>query len=262
MSKSQIAVVIGGLILTIALFQLPRVVVENEPLSEIKQDHSFEISLADQNAISSLNNRLFGNGFNENTVIFADSLARLYLRYQFPDSAVALTERLLERFPDSLIFAELAGSISYKAFQMSVDATEAQKHAERAASNFEKVLDANPTNLSVKSKLGMTKVVSENPMSGVMILREVLEVDPEFRDAIFNLGLLAIQSGQYDRAIDRFEKLLELNENDHEAKFYLGVSLSESGDPSRAATLMNELIGNEKVDAALKATASNYLQEL
>ena len=47
-------------------------------------------------------------------------------------------------------------------------------------------------------------------MQGIMMLREVLEEDPKNELALFNMGMLSIQSGQYDKAVER---LVELGKN-------------------------------------------------
>ena len=65
------------------------------------------------------------------------------------------------------------------------------------------------------------------PMSGISLLREILAEDDTNRQAILNLGLLAIQSGQFERAKERFETLVSLDAADHEAKLYLAVSMME-----------------------------------
>jgi Flp pilus assembly protein TadD len=75
----------------------------------------------------------------------------------------------------------------------------------------------------------MTYVAGSEPMTGIMMLREVIEQEPENELAIYNLGILAITSGQLEKAIERFEKLKELDPENPEANFYLGYCLFELG---------------------------------
>lgn len=261
MTKSQIILIVVGVLLTLGIYQLPRVVVENEVLSDIQQEHSFDISAEDKEVITSLFSKLNDIAFKENTIIFADSLARVYLKYQMIDSAEAWADHILD-YESSINSTLASGLIFYQAFQSSSDAEEAKRLAGRASIQFEKLLETDANNLSIKSKLAMTKVVSSNPMSGIMMLREVLEVEPNNHEAILNLGLLAIQSGQFDRAIGRFERLLELDSTDYEALFYLGISNAEIGEVEKSKTLLQKLIDSEPADIALKATAANYLEGL
>ena len=95
-----------------------------------------------------------------------------------------------------------------------------------------------------------------------MMLREILEQNPENREAIFNLGLLAIRSGQYDRALDRFKKLIDLDAEDFEAVFYLGVVYSELGQNQESIEQFRKYIEYEGAEPALKATASDYIKDL
>ena len=64
-----------------------------------------------------------------------------------------------------------------------------------------KVLNKNPDNLDAKTNLGMAYMATENPVKGVTLFREVLAADPRNEKALYNLGMLSIQSGQYDKAV-------------------------------------------------------------
>jgi TolA-binding protein len=48
----------------------------------------------------------------------------------------------------------------------------------------------------------------ENPMEGIMLIREVLSVDSTHLLANWQLGLFSIQSKQYEKAIERFKKVI------------------------------------------------------
>lgn len=66
-------------------------------------------------------------------------------------------------------------------------------------------------------------VNGQDPMRGIMMLREILQEDPDNVEAHWHLGQFSIQSGQYDKALVRFKKVLELDPDNHpEAWLYLG----------------------------------------
>ena len=66
-------------------------------------------------------------------------------------------------------------------------------------------------------------VQGQDPMRGIMMLREILTEDPNNVEAHWQLGLFSVQSGQYDKAIERFRKVLELDAEGYpDAWFYLG----------------------------------------
>ena len=74
-----------------------------------------------------------------------------------------------------------------------------------------------------KTQEAIALVNGQDPMRGIMMLREILEEDPNNVEAHWHLGLFSVQSGQYDKALGRFQKVLELDSvNFPDAWFYLG----------------------------------------
>ena len=64
--------------------------------------------------------------------------------------------------------------------------------------------------------------------------RQVVEQDPEHLDAIYSLGLLALEVERYDAAGKRFERLLELGGRTQESRYYLG-RINEAQDAPESA---------------------------
>lgn len=260
MSKHQIILLISGVVAVILLYQLPRVVVENDQVTDV-MPHEMNVSDADNEAIMSLRNQLKEISDNKKSINFADSLARVYLKYQMIDSAQAYADKILAL--DTGVFAKyLAGMIFYQSFQNSTDQNAAVIIAQKAKDIFEELLSRDSENMALKNKVAMTLMVSESPMKGVMMLREILENEPENREAIFNLGMLAIRSGQYDKAEARFQNLIEINSADAEAYFYLGVSYAESDQKEKGIEAFQKYIEFEDASPALRMTATNYIKEL
>ena len=71
---------------------------------------------------------------------------------------------------------------------------------------------------------------------------------------------MSIQSGQYERGIERFEKLLALKEDDYEAMLYMGVCLLEINKLKKSSELFTRIVAAENVDPALKSAAAKYLE--
>merc|ERR1712072_924427 len=132
------------------------------------------------------------------------SLAKLSLKYQLIDSAASYA-RMILTLDGSREAVAKASMIYYQAFQATTDAEQSKGLALEAKAGFEALLVEDPQNNFLKNKLAMTLMTTDNPMSGVQILREVLASDPENREAILNLGLLAIRSRQFDRAEERHQ---------------------------------------------------------
>lgn len=57
----------------------------------------------------------------------------------------------------------------------------------------------------------------EDPMGGILKLREILEKDPENIDASWSLGMASMQTGQFEKAVSRFEHVIA---HDDEGKYF------------------------------------------
>ena len=239
------------------LYQLPRTAVKNEVESS-GESHSFNMSNEDAAAITSLKNFTKGE-ISENYINFADSLARYYLKYGFLDSAKNVTMKFLQR-DSSLQAQKKAAALLYASYERASNMKEAAAYALEARKVLTLITQREADNISAKTKLAMTLVTTENPMSGITLLREVVEKDPENREALLSLGLLSIQSGQYERGVERFEKLIALKEDDYEAMLYMGVCLLEINKPKESSELFTRIVAAEDADPALKSAAAEYLE--
>jgi cytochrome c-type biogenesis protein CcmH/NrfG len=278
MLKSRIILFVIAIALVAVFFSLPKVVVDNENESiereaepiennssasgqssvsaneKMSESHGGNIPEDIKKDIERLRNSLSIAESQENSVIFADSLASVFKELNRLDSAAKYVELSQE---DN----EIIGNAYYEAFSFAADVEKAKGLAVKTREYLQKVLDKNPTNNSAKIKLAMTYVSSENPMKGISMLLEVVEEDPDNEEALFNLGILSIQSGQYNKAIERFEKLLKNHPDNIQAEFYLALSLMNNGQKAKAKKLFTE-IKNKSNDEQLLAAVESYLNEL
>lgn len=72
------------------------------------------------------------------------------------------------------------------------------------------------------------------PMQGIMLLREVLQEDPNNADANYHLGVFSIQSGQFEKGIARFENVLNADPSRIDAYYYLGYIYAQLGNKELA----------------------------
>lgn len=154
-----------------------------------------------------------------------------------------------------------AADAYYEASVFAIDPKKAGIASAEAKKYYELVLKEDPKNTDVKAQLAMTYITTSNPMQGIGMLREILEENPNHIKATENLGLLSVQSGQYDKAVIRFEKLVELTPDDVSAHLYLGVSYKETGAKQKARKEL-EFVFNNATDPALKEAAKEYLKGL
>ncbi len=121
-------------------------------------------------------------------------------------------------------------------------------------------LDSNT--VSVKVALASCYVEgSANPMKGIMMLRDIVQKDSSNFEAQVQLGLFAMQSGQYDKAVDRFKKLQKIVPNNNEVDLYLAQAYAESGNKNDAISVLNEFLKKSK-DQVINAQVNNYIKQL
>lgn len=279
MSKSKIILSVAALVIIIGLFLLPKAVVNEEsasvqnteessnpenttnPSPEV-EPHSTEIPSDSQDLVNSLRENFNNSDDNEKIVIFADSLAALFKSYNMLDSAAKYQGIAAEKDPAVYSFKK-AGDAYYEAFTFAVDQTKAQDLAEKAREYYNKGIELGSGDeaLDMKANVAMTYIATSNPMQGISMLTEILKEDPEHEAAIFNLGILSIQSNQYDKAVERFEKLVSLYPENLQGQFYLGLSYKESGKNQKARKQF-EKVKTLDNDPEVQATVNSYLEEI
>lgn len=165
----------------------------------------------------------------------------------------------LQKFDSAAFYAEKAALLSpsvenlvrtgdryYEAYGFAIDDQKAKNLGAKTREYYQKALDQNPGLLAAKANMAMTYVNTENPMQGILMLREVIDTDPTNELALFNLGILSMRSNQYSKAADRFRQILTNNPANTKAKFYLGLTLVELGDKEQARKVLSEVKKEEK----------------
>ncbi|MES2004491.1 MAG: tetratricopeptide repeat protein [Bacteroidota bacterium] len=102
---------------------------------------------------------------------------------------------------------------------------------------FEKAIALNPANDSSKIGLGACYLfgnISDNPMQGILPVRDIAQKDPGNVYAQMVLGLGGKKSGQFDKAIERFTLVVQKQPDNVEALFNLAECYEEKGDKTNA----------------------------
>ncbi|MBC5775917.1 tetratricopeptide repeat protein [Pontibacter sp. KCTC 32443] len=193
-------------------------------------------------------------------VLLAAELAEAYATAGKYDSAGYYFETVAKARPGERSFKK-AGDNYFEGFTYAASQERAAELGAKARTMYEQVLKNNPADLDAKTNVAMTYIASSNPMQGITLLREVVATDPNNEKAVFNLGILSIQSRQYDKAAERFEHLVKINPEHVEGNFYLAVSLAETGKKEEAKALFNK-VKTMKDDPALIASVDEYLARL
>lgn len=108
----------------------------------------------------------------------------------------------------------------------------------RALKALENAISMNPDESQHRVNLAMCYVgmpPKDNPMKGVLMLRDLLDKNPEDVGVLTQLGGLAIQTGQYDKAIERLSKANSLEPNNKIVLTYLINAYKGKGDLKKAS---------------------------
>jgi len=115
---------------------------------------------------------------------------------------------------------------------------------------FEKALEINPGSDSLKIGLGSCYLfgnISDNPMQGISMIREVASRDSTNMYAQFMLGMGGLVSGQLDLAIQRLLKVARYEPDNAEAVLALADAFERKNDKANAIMWYEkgkELIGD------------------
>lgn len=272
MKKSQIIFLLFGIVLIVVLYSLPMVVVDNQNEGVVDEEadlgdsftfdnqHNSSLTPEAQSMIEKLKGEMEIEEDKEKFAIFADSTASIYADRGKLDSAAYFYGLAADNLP-TVETMEKAGSAYYEAFTFAMDEAKTAALAGKTRLYLNKVLEANPKRLDLKTKVAMTYVSTSNPMQGITMLRDILEQDPTNESALYNMGILSMQSGQYKRAAERFEELVKHHPGNVQGQFYLGVSYFESDQKNKARRQL-EALKQLTDDEQILAAVANYLERI
>ncbi len=110
----------------------------------------------------------------------------------------------------------IAGANYYLALQKADDMSVREFCANQAVKAFQNAASLNPTKLEHRINLALCYTENppkDNPMKGILLLRELDAQNPENVAVNTQLARLAIKTGQYDKAIARLEKVITKEPN-------------------------------------------------
>ncbi len=150
-----------------------------------------------------------------------------------------------------------SGARFLKAFDNTQDTLAKPIMLQKANAAFTKAMDLDSTNTEAKTGLGVTIVNGMGaPMSGITMLLDVVKKEPNNVKANTNLGLFAIKSGQYDKAITRFNGMINNGKVTPEIYFYLGTAYEFLGKNTEA---IDAYLNSKKIAAS--STISTFVDK-
>ena len=123
--------------------------------------------------------------------------------------------------------------------------------AGRAITAFENAISLDPVEVSHKINLALVyteRPPQENPMKGIQQLLSLEKEYPENAGVYFQLGRLAMRTGQYARAVERLEKSTTLDPGRKEAFCLLQQAYEALGEIEKAVLASARCNRNEQAD--------------
>ena len=136
---------------------------------------------------------------------------------------------------------EQSWSIAGTTYTICIQRSEEEKIRDfctgRAINAFENAISINPDDLAHQVNLALAYTYNppqDNPMKGILILRELNQKAPDNVLVLNTLARLAIRTGQYDKAIERLERALKLEANNPATPCLLAQAYEASGNMVKA----------------------------
>lgn len=194
-------------------------------------------------------------------------LAKLWDDVNQPAPAAFYYQAIAEKENKFIEWAD-AGSRFNDAFKTTQDTAVQPGYVLNAIASYKNALKLDTANLDAKTGLGiayvnqtsigMTDPDGGSPMQGIMMLLDVVKKDPNNRNANLNLGLFAMKSGQFDKAVQRFKNMIA-QKPEGEPYFYLAESYKQLGQKKEAIAAYEkckEMMGdpsfNQRIDEYIK----------
>ena len=131
----------------------------------------------------------------------------------------------------------IAGANYYLALQKAEDKTVRDFCANQAVKAFQNAASLNPKKLEHRINLALCYTENppqDNPMKGILLLRELDAQNPENVAVNAQLARLAIKTGQFDKAIGRLEKVITKDPNNGKLYCLLADAYTGANNPKAA----------------------------
>ncbi len=209
-------------------------------------------------SIARLENIVRGDVKNQQIAAYKQLYASWDSLNQLPIAAYYLGESAkLENSEKSLTFA---ANLFLEHLEHAEDPAVMNWETKQAIGLMDKALALNPGNDSLKIKQALLYMNTE-PMVGVQKLRDVVAANPDNAEAQITLASLAIQSNQFDKAIERMESFTQKHPEEAKALFVLAEAYKGKGDFKKAIELAEKCKALVK-DPSLKAQLDDYIKSI
>ncbi|OJV53658.1 MAG: hypothetical protein BGO31_02020 [Bacteroidetes bacterium 43-16] len=133
-----------------------------------------------------------------------------------------------------------AAHLYEEGMKASEDPAVRQLFADGKVASLNKVININPANDTATLDLALAMIDQGDVMNGVFKLRDFAEQNPKNLRAQVTLGKMALQSRQFDKAIERGKIILAIDKDNFETHLFMGEAYKEMGNTEKAIELFNQ----------------------
>ncbi|MEZ4910556.1 MAG: hypothetical protein R2774_06810 [Saprospiraceae bacterium] len=158
-------------------------------------------------------------------------LSKAWLQYEFPAIAANYAEEVANVQKNSNNWNN-AGQMYRYCIENEQEEKVKVFCTKRAINAFEKAISLEEDNKEYRINLALVYVEappSDNPMQGILMLRELNQQFPDNVEVLNQLGKLAIQTNQLDKALERLEKANSLEPENKTTICLLADVLTQKG---------------------------------
>lgn len=274
LTKPQLLAVLAAFVLVVLILLLPRKanVSPTTIVNGSEKSFSFEkfyngaytqLSENNKHVIDNLKESIIHEDNDSLRSLLNDSLANIWKAFNWPTIAAYYFEQSASIRNNKKSWFK-AGDAYFAAFRFVNENKE--YNLDKAIYCYRKILEIDTANLSAKTSIGVCFIegasyLGKAPTEGVQMLQQVLDKDPKNINALFNLGYFAIQSAQYEKALERFKTILQIDSTNAEAYIYMADAYLSLADTSATITALKNYRAFV-TDETIKEQIENYITEL
>ena len=180
-------------------------------------------------------------------VSYLKSMASLWYAEGYPLISGHFAEKIAN-IENSESAWSIMGTTYAIAAKMNKDEFEKKHAVSKSRMALENALSLNSSNLdnTINLALSYVDVPDEtNPMKGVLMLIELNKSHPNNPNVLFQLGRLALQTNQLDKAVERLTQVVEIDKNRTDAYCLLAEVFQKKGEKAKSEEAQKNCLINK-----------------
>lgn len=259
MNRNQILLLIGGVLLFLVLYFgfdiIPQkskdleksrsLNIESTGVNNLLKDAMATLDAQQKSIIEAIN--LDVQKSSKDTIALIErikSLSGTWYEFGFPAISGSYAEDIA-----NMLKTDESWSIAGTTYAICVKNSEDPKVkdfcSKRSVKAFEKAISLAPDNIDHRINLAICYVdnpMQDNPMQGILMLRELNTNNPKNVAVLNQLGKLAIQTNQNERALERLETAIGLEPENQTTICLLATAYKNIGNAAKADEFSNKCV--------------------